>query len=235
MYALKNMQVCRLGLIEFTEALKLQERLVSARRRSLIPDTLLLLQHPNVISLGRPESSRFLLKTQEELKNLGYPVVQAGRGGEVTFHGPGQLIAYPIINLSESHRDLHFYLRQLEEVGIRICEDLLLPATRVEGRTGVWVHGRKVAAIGIRARAWVTFHGMAINRDHTLQGFEHIVPCGLSNAEVTSLQGLTGLELKHPDLEKRFCQKFAEVFQRTLTPVDLSTLEQDMEQSIEHE
>lgn len=215
----KALAVHRLGLMPYSEALKLQEKLVHARKNEEIPDTLLLLSHPHVITLGRAESSRFLKRSAEELAALGYPVVEAGRGGEITYHGPGQTIMYPIIKLEEDERDLHRYLRNLEEVGIGVCEDLGLQATRVKQRTGVWVDNRKVAAIGVRARSWVTFHGMAVNRGLDLTGFDYIVPCGIRDAGVTSLERLLKRELSQSDLEGLVVAHFARVFGREILQV----------------
>lgn len=209
-----ELRVERLGLTNYGEALEYQERLVEERKKNLIPDTLLLLRHPNVITLGRKQSERFLRHTALELAELGYPVIQAGRGGEVTFHGPGQLIAYPIIKLKESERDLHKYLRNLEKVTIGVCAELGLETGRIEGRTGVWLEGKKLAAIGVRARSWVTFHGLALNRTAELEGFDLIVPCGISDAGVTCLEAHL-VELPYQQhLETLFTQVFCQVFQR---------------------
>ncbi|MCA9776787.1 MAG: lipoyl(octanoyl) transferase LipB, partial [Candidatus Eremiobacteraeota bacterium] len=182
----------RMGLVDYDTALELQERLVAARKSQLIGDVLLLLRHPNVITLGRAASGRYLKSSPEKLAEDGYPVVEAGRGGEVTFHGPGQLVSYPVLQLEEEERDLHLHLRRLEQVGIEICADFGLNAHRVVGRTGVWLGRRKVAAIGVRARSWVTFHGMAFNLTDELEGFNKIVPCGIDDAEVGCLETLAG-------------------------------------------
>ena len=212
-------QICSLGLLDYQQAFELQETLVQARKEDKIPDTVLLLRHPNVITLGRKTSDQFLKHSATDLAEMGYPVVHAGRGGEVTFHGPGQLIAYPILKLGPDEQDLHLYLRNLEEVGIRICQSYRLPASRVKGRTGVWVQGKKVAAIGVRARSWVTFHGMAINHSPELEGFNLIVPCGISDAGVTCLEDLVQAKIPADELEANFVQQFAEVFQREMVQI----------------
>lgn len=217
---MKKLEFSRLGLLDYRAAQALQAGLVAERKLGQREDLLLLLSHPDVITLGRPESRRFLKSPQED---LAVPVVVAGRGGEVTFHGPGQLIAYPILALDEPERDLHRYLRQLEEVGLRICAHLGLSASRVEGRTGVWIGQRKVAAIGVRARSWITFHGIAINRTPELQGFDLIVPCGIADAGVTSLEGELGRTLPEAELQDLFLRFFAEVFQRVLVEITLET------------
>lgn len=203
-----------LGLVPYARAMDLQHALVELRKDDRIADTLLLLSHPHVITLGRPQSERFLRYPASELARKGYPVVQAGRGGEVTYHGPAQLILYPIIKLEEAERDLHDYLRNLEEVSIRVCRSLGIESERVKGRTGVWVEEHKVAAIGVRARHWVTYHGMALNIGRDLKGFDLIVPCGISDAEVTSLEDLTGGSVSRARVEEEALRHFAEVFGR---------------------
>lgn len=215
-----------LGLVEYTEALELQNLLVAARKQGSIPDLLLLLRHPNVITLGRSKSKRFLRHSEAELRQRGYQVIEAGRGGEVTFHGPGQLIAYPILSLQDEERDLHLHLRRLEEVGIEVCRHYGVNAGRVDGRTGVWTKGKKLAAIGVRARHWITFHGMAFNLSPELEGFDLIVPCGISDAEVTCLHKEShGVKPGHDELEQTFLQAFGSVFERELVTVSHSKLE----------
>lgn len=220
----RTAQVFSLGVVTYARALELQERLVEARKEERIDDTLLLLSHPHVITLGRATSDQFLRYPRRELEARGYPVMAAGRGGEITYHGPGQLIAYPLLKLEQEERDLHRYLRNLEEVGIRILDDLGVAAGRVKGRTGVWVDNEKVAAIGVRARSWVTFHGMAVNRTRDLKGFDYIVPCGISDAEVTSLEHLLGRVVEQSTLEQLFVKRFADVFHREVEFKDESEL-----------
>ena len=216
----------RMGLVDYDTALELQERLVAARKNRLIGDVLLLLRHPNVITLGRAASGRYLKSSPEELAQAGYPVVEAGRGGEVTFHGPGQLVSYPVLQLEEEERDLHLHLRRLEQVGIEICADFGLNAHRVEGRTGVWLGRRKVAAIGVRARSWVTFHGMAFNLTDELEGFNKIVPCGIDDAEVGCLETLAGREIEWSELEDCFVRHFQNVFLRDIVEITRSELDE---------
>ena len=219
---MKRAQVVRLGLVEYQEAKALQERLVEARKHGEVPDLLLLLRHPHVITLGRPGSRQYLRFPESE---LNIPVVEAGRGGEVTYHGPGQLIAYPILQLEAEERDLHRYLRNLEEVALGICTEYGLEATRVEGRTGAWIGTQKIAAIGVRARSWITYHGMAFNHSQDLTGFDSIVPCGIADAGVTSLQHQLGRLVSESELEDRFCQQFTRVFSRELQVMEAEQLE----------
>lgn len=216
-------RVVSLGLIEYEKARTLQESLVEARKLDLIPDLLLLLRHPDVITLGRPDSRRYLRFPESE---LNVPVVEAGRGGQITFHGPGQLIAYPILKLEEEERDLHKYLRSLEEIALRICRSYDLQAIRIEGRTGAWVNGEKIAAIGVRARSWITFHGIAINRTTDLRGFDNIVPCGISDAGITSLEHQLGREVSSRELQERFCRYFTQVLSRELQTMRKEELEE---------
>ena len=219
---MERTQVVRLGLVEYQEAKALQERLVEARKRRETPDLLLLLRHPHVITLGRPGSRQYLRFPESE---LDIPVVEAGRGGEVTYHGPGQLIAYPILQLEAEERDLHRYLRNLEQVALGLCADYGLEATRVEGRTGAWIADRKIAAIGVRARSWITYHGMAFNHSQDLRGFDSIVPCGISDAGVTSLEHQLGRLVDEAELEDRFCRQFTKVFSRELQVMGTEQLE----------
>lgn len=184
---------------------------MEARKKDLVEDHLLLVSHPDVITLGRKTSRQFL-KFDES--SLDMEVLHVGRGGEVTFHGPGQLIAYPILKLGEGERDLHDYLRRLEEVALGVCSALGIQAGRVAGRTGVWVDGSKVAAIGVRASSWVTFHGIAINRTPELAGFDLIVPCGISDAGVTCLEDLVGRPVPAAELENLVLAEFERVFAR---------------------
>jgi len=218
--------VVRMGLVDYSTALEFQERLVAARKKQEIDDVLLLLRHPNVITLGRSNSSRFLKSSADQLAGEGYPVMEAGRGGEVTFHGPGQLISYPILQLEEEERDLHLHLRRLEQVGIEVCAEFGLDAHRVVGRTGVWLGHRKIAAIGVRARSWVTFHGMAFNLTDELEGFNKIVPCGIDDAAVTCLETLVGRRIGWSELENSFLKHFQNVFLRDIVEIARSELDE---------
>lgn len=218
-------KVLRLGLRDYRWTWDYQRQLVEARKRDEIDDHLLLVSHPDVITLGRKTSAQFLRLSESELAAMGVEVLHVGRGGEVTYHGPGQLIAYPILKLREQERDLHVHLRRLEEVGLLICSSLGLSGERVEGRTGVWVSQQKVAAIGVRATSWVTFHGMAINRTPQLTGFDWIVPCGISDAGVGCLETLSGRGISPSELEGLVIEHFATVFEREL--VEATPLRED--------
>jgi lipoate-protein ligase B len=180
--AVKPARVIDLERREFGEVWKLQQELVAARQRDEIADTLVLVEHPEVITLGRRQSAQ-----ANVIAPGGIPVFEIERGGDVTYHGPGQLVGYPIFKLDDSERDLHAYLRNLEEVLIGVCADVGLEAQRNPGWTGVWIGARKVASLGIAVRKWVTMHGFALNVATDLSRFMTINPCGLDAAVMTSL------------------------------------------------
>ncbi len=181
------------GKVDYGRALELQAGLVERRRLAEVPDTLLLLEHPHVITLGSSGQAGHVLLTGDQLSRRGIGLYDAGRGGEATYHGPGQLVGYPILDLKPDRRDLHRYLRSLETVLIRALAAFGLAGERDESATGVWVGGAKVAAIGIRVSSgWITSHGFALNADTDLSYFEAIVPCGLPGRPVTSISRLLG-------------------------------------------
>jgi lipoyl(octanoyl) transferase len=215
----RQLTVRRLGLVPYAEALELQRRLVEQRRADAVPDQLLLLQHPPVITLGvkaRNDRSH-VLETPERLAEQGIELIETGRGGDVTYHGPGQLVGYPIVDLSPDRRDVHRYVRDLEEVLIRAVATFGVNAGRSPGLTGVWVGNDKLAAIGVRIARWVTSHGFALNVGTNLDHFRLIVPCGISDKGVTSLEALTGGPVTMNEVEAAVCTAFAEVFDRRLT------------------
>ncbi len=189
-----------LGRMSYTEGLALQESLIARHRDGTGTDTLLLLEHPPVITLGRSGDAANVLVDRGELDRRGVELHEVGRGGDATYHGPGQLVGYPVIALAPERRDAHRYLRDLETALILTAADYGIDAGRVEGLTGIWVGDRKLAAIGVRLNSgWITSHGFAFNVDADLSGFETIVPCGISDRGVTSLARLTGQEptLRH--------------------------------------
>lgn len=177
-----------MGTADYGAVHRLQLELVAARRREEIPDTLLLLEHNPVITVGRAADGPGLRVGRSELQRRGVTVVECERGGEVTYHGPGQLVAYPIIDLRNRGRDLHRYLRRLEETIIIVLSELGVAAQRQPGLTGVWVAGAKIASIGIAVRHWVSFHGFALNVTCDLEAFNWIVPCDLPGVSMTSLK-----------------------------------------------
>ena len=208
-----TLEVTRLGLVEYARALDLQAGLVRRRAAGEIPDQLVLLEHPHVVTLGSSARRDHVLASDAQLRERGIELFEAGRGGDVTYHGPGQLVGYPILRLGPERRDLHRYLRDLEEVLIRALAAFGVPAERAESLTGVWTGGRKIAAIGIRVSSgWVTSHGFALNVDPDLDYFANIVPCGIHGREVTSLAECAGGPVAMAAVEDAVVSAFAQVF-----------------------
>ena len=206
-------EVRRLGLVPYDEALDLQKALVEARRAGRVPDLLLLLQHPAVITLGvRRDSRSHVTASDGQLARHGIKVHEAGRGGDVTYHGPGQIVGYPILDLRPDRCDVHRYVRDLEDVMIRVCADYGVAAHRVDGLSGAWVGTEKIGAIGVRISRWITSHGFAFNVNTRLEDFQLIVPCGIADRGVTSLRKLLGHEMSIEEVEDRFIRRFVEVF-----------------------
>lgn len=215
----RPLDVRRLGVVEYAEARAMQLALVQERLAGAIPDTLLLLQHPPVITLGiKGDGGRSnILATPDRLADLGVEVCEAGRGGDVTYHGPGQLVGYPIIDLRPDRCDVHRYVRDIEEVMIRVCAAYGLEAGRIKGMTGAWLDAgspgaSKIGAIGVRISRWITSHGFAFNVSTRLEHFDLIVPCGLVGRGVTSLEKATGRRIAMDDVEDALVCHFAEVF-----------------------
>jgi lipoyl(octanoyl) transferase len=211
--------VRRLGVVPYAEALALQQALAEERKAQRIPDTLLLLQHPHVLTLGvRGDGGRsHILAGDDLLAARGIEVFETGRGGDITYHGPGQLVGYPIVSLKPDRLDVHRYVRDLEEVLIRTAADYGIDAGRTEGLTGVWAGAEKrekVAAIGVRISRWVTSHGFALNVTTKLDYFDLIVPCGIADRGVTSIERLVGRAVEMSDVENRLVAHFAAVFDR---------------------
>jgi lipoyl(octanoyl) transferase len=209
----RTLEVRRLGLVPYGEALDLQKALVEERRAGRVPDLLILLQHPPVITLGVRRDSRSHVTASEQLLAMhGVEVHEAGRGGDVTYHGPGQIVGYPILDLRPDRCDVHRYVRDLEEVMIRVCADYGIAAHRVDGLSGAWVGTDKIGAVGVRISRWITSHGFAFNVNTRLEDFQLIVPCGIADRGVTSLGKLVGEVLSLEEVEDGFTRRFAEVF-----------------------
>ena len=217
--------VRRLGVMDYAEALSVQELLVQKRRAGSIEDQLLLLEHPPVITLGSGSDDSHVLVGREERESRGVSFFETGRGGDVTYHGPGQLVGYPILDLKPDRQDLHRYLRDLEGVLIRVLGDFGLDGRRVDGYTGVWVSDQKVAAIGVRVSSgWITSHGFALNVATDLTCFSMIVPCGLHDRQVTSITELLGYPVEVEVVARSTRKHFAELFGREIR-VGPATLE----------
>ncbi len=261
----RTLSVRRLGVVPYAEALALQRALVEERKAGAIPDTLLLLQHPHVLTLGvKGDGGRgHILAPAERLAAMGVEVSETGRGGDVTYHGPGQLVAYPIIDLDPDRRDVHRYVRDLEEVMIRVCGSYGVAAGRIAGKSGTWVRvpsasaasaapaapvasarpaapvpasaapagpgpsgprpPEKIGALGVRISRWITSHGIALNVWTDLEFFQLIVPCGIAEYGVTSLEREIGVQIPMTEIEARFVQHFGDVFDRRPASIDASS------------
>jgi lipoyl(octanoyl) transferase len=217
---LRSLEVRRLGVVPYDEALALQQRLVEERRAGRVSDLLLLLEHPHVVTLGvKARGSRaHLLATPEALDRAGVALRETGRGGDITYHGPGQLVGYPILDLRPDRLDVHRYVRDLEEVLIRAAAHFGVGSARVSGLTGTWVGQEKLAAIGVRISRWITSHGFAFNVSTDLTRFGLIVPCGVTGRSVTSLEKLTGNPVPMRDVEDAVSRHFCDVFGCTCLP-----------------
>jgi lipoyl(octanoyl) transferase len=212
----RELHVRRLGVVPYAEALDLQKRLVEERRSGSIPDQLLLLQHPPVITLGvkaRNDRSH-VLASPADLEEEGVEIFETGRGGDVTYHGPGQLVGYPILDLRPDRCDVHKYVRDLEEALIQAAAALGVATERIQGLTGVWAGKNKLAAIGVRISRWITSHGFAFNVGTNLGHFDLIVPCGIADKAVTSLEVLLGRPVQMDEVESAVVTSFAAVFER---------------------
>lgn len=207
--------LCRLyqlGLIEYGEAYDIQKRLWSQKTGGHAADALLLLEHPPTFTMGKSSKLGNLLLTKEELVREGISLFFTDRGGDITYHGPGQLVVYPIIDLKSRGKDIHRYVQGLEEVVIQALAELSIEARRDEKNVGVWVGNEKIAAIGVSVRRWVTMHGLALNVNPILEHFSFINPCGIPNGRVTSISKLLGQDLPLETVGERVVAHFAEVF-----------------------
>jgi len=204
--------VYNLGLIDYDRALELQERLHKSRKSGAISDVLLLLQHPSVFTIGRSGTANDIIASEELLDRENIQVFRTSRGGEVTYHGPGQLVGYPILHLREDKLTVHQYVWNLEEMVMRTLTDFGIDSQRVSGRRGVWVGGEKICSLGLRISSEVSMHGFSLNVNTDLKHFTYIVPCGITDATITSLSKLLGYEVKMEEVEEKLLQRFSEVF-----------------------
>lgn len=217
MRAVETLHVHRLGRAAYGPTHDLQRRLVEARVQGLVPDILLLVEHdPPVVTLGRAAKEQNLLFAPALLAMRGIEVHETGRGGDVTYHGPGQVVAYPIVRLSPDREDVRRYVATLEETMIRTCADYGVVAGRVEGMNGAWVQDRKIGAVGVRISRWVTMHGLALNVNTDLSHFDVIVPCGIRDKAVTSLEKETGAALPFAEVADRIARHFGEQYDAKL-------------------
>jgi lipoyl(octanoyl) transferase len=218
-------EVFCLGRVPFPEALSLQRELVAQRKVEEIPDVLLLVEHAPVITLGRNAKREHILSSAEMLRQQGIEVAETNRGGDVTYHGPGQLVGYPILNLGRLRKDVVWYVRTLEEILIRAARDFGIAAGRIPDRTGVWVDVSKLASIGIHVSRWVTSHGFALNLETDLGCFRHIVPCGIPACPVTSFRELLQHPVDRSPVEQRIVQHMGELLGLDMRPGRKETLE----------
>jgi len=215
---MRRCEIHRLHLVTYENGMKLQQKLVEMRQREEIVDQLLLLEHPPVITLGRGGDATNLLATPEALAHHGVRFYETTRGGDITYHGPGQIVGYPILHLGEGNRDVRKYVSAIEEVLIRTVAEYGITAERADGKRGIWVGNDKIAAIGVRIARWVTSHGWALNVSTNLDHFRLITPCGLHGTGVTSIERETGRRVPLEEVREILAVKFAEVFGRELVP-----------------
>ncbi|HKR64126.1 MAG TPA: lipoyl(octanoyl) transferase LipB [Thermoanaerobaculia bacterium] len=215
---MRTCEVHNLHLVTYENGMKLQEKLVEMRQRDELPDQLLLLEHPPVVTLGRGGDANNLLASPEMLANERVRFFETTRGGDITYHGPGQLVGYPILHLGENNRDVRKYVTKIEEVLIRTVAECGITAERVEGKRGIWVGNDKIAAIGVRVARWVTSHGWALNVSTNLEHFRLITPCGLHGTGVTSIEQQLGRRVPLDEVRGIIAAKFADVFERELVP-----------------
>jgi lipoyl(octanoyl) transferase len=208
----------QLHVVTYDNGMRLQQKLVEMRQRDEIVDQLLLLEHPPVITLGRGGDVRNLLASPDFLRAEGVRFFETTRGGDITYHGPGQIVGYPIIHLGEGNRDVRKYVTKLEEVLIRTVAEYGIEAERVDGKRGIWVGNDKIAAIGVRIARWVTSHGWALNVNTNLDHFRLITPCGLQGSGVTSIRQQLGRDVDLDEVREHLTRHFADVFERDMIP-----------------
>ena len=222
-----------LGLIPYAEAYALQKRIVAARKLGAMEDALLFCEHPHVITQGRNGKREHLLVSESVLHQKGVEFFETSRGGDVTYHGPGQIVAYPILNLGAIRRDVVWYVRMLEEAMIRATAEFGIAAGRETGKTGVWVgegkSSEKLAAIGVHISRWVTSHGLAYNVSTDLRNFDLIVPCGIADRKATSLEKLLGRRVELEEVKPKLAKHFGEVFGLELRQIDRAELLEKLE------
>ncbi len=213
------MKVCLvydLGLIDYQKALVIQEKLLFSRKQGTIPDVLLLLQHPSVFTIGRSGIVENIIVPEKRLINENIPVFQSSRGGDITYHGPGQLVGYPILNLKENGLTVHQYVWNLEEITIRALADFGIDGQRSEGRRGVWVGEQKICSLGLRVSGQVSMHGFALNVSNDLKYFRYIIPCGLIGVSITSVSKLLERPIELRVVQRSLLKHFSDVFKFNL-------------------
>ena len=218
------MLVSDIGKIDFDQAWRIQKQLFELRRSDQIKDIILLCEHPHTITLGKSGSQENLLITTDDLADQSINYVEIDRGGDITYHGPGQLVAYPIINLNNYFRDAHKYLRFLEDVIIKLLAIYQIEGGRIDGLTGVWVGNSKICAIGVKISRWITMHGLAFNVSTDLNYFQKIVPCGISDKSVCNLSELIGKQLQLSEVSSKMIDCFETTFDISCQPIEKNEL-----------
>jgi len=237
----KDCLIVDLGLIGYADAWALQKRVVAARKLGVIPDVLLFCEHAHVITLGRNGKREHLLASENVLRQKGVEFCETDRGGDITYHGPGQIVGYPILDLGAIRRDVHWYVRMLEECMIRATAEFGIVAKRVAGKTGIWARGggadagadssaeEKLGAIGVHISRWVTSHGFAYNVATDLRYFDLIVPCGIAGRKATSLEKILGRGVKKSEVAPVLAKQFGEVFGLEMRPAGREELLEKLE------
>lgn len=220
----RALEITNLGIVEYDDGLDLQDALRAGVGSGELPDQFLLLEHPPVVTVGRNSDGHHVLLSREALEHRGIGLYDTGRGGDVTYHGPGQIVGYPVVNLDPDRRDVRRYVRDLEETIIRTLADFGVGAGRIPGLSGVWTGDLKIAAIGVRISRWITTHGFAFNIGTDLNDFNVIVPCGLADHGVTSLERYLGEPVDRSLVRERLAHHFCEVFERDPVPRDVTSL-----------
>ncbi len=223
---MQSVSLCNLGSTRYAETWELQKKIFDLRVKQNISDVLLLNEHQHVYTLGKSSDANHLLSNSDELLSKNIDMFEIDRGGDVTYHGPGQIVGYPILDLNNYYNDIHRYLRDLEEVIIRTLAEFGIKGTRDEAYTGVWVGNNKIAAIGVKVSRWVTMHGFALNVSTDLSYFDRIIPCGIFHKGVTSIECLLNGKVNLNEVNTILVQKFSEVF-------NVRVVEKDREKFIE--
>jgi lipoyl(octanoyl) transferase len=227
------------GFLPYALACELQRQLVEARKSGAIPDVLLFCEHPHVITLGRSGKRENLRASERLLTQMNVTFHETDRGGDITYHGPGQIVGYPILDLTAHRRDVRWYVQQLEESMIRATADFKVTAARVEGRHGIWVRQRageeeKLAALGVHLSRWVTSHGFAYNVATDLRYFDLIVPCGIAGKRATSLERVLDRAVSVEEVQPKLAAHFGELFQRNMLRVSRAELEEKLHHHVQH-
>jgi lipoyl(octanoyl) transferase len=226
------------GLLPYAAACALQHRLVEARKAGAIPDILLFCEHPHVITLGRNGNRKNLRASDHLLSQMNVTFHETNRGGDITYHGPGQIVGYPILDLTEHRRDVRWYVQQLEETMIRASADFGITAARVTDRHGIWVQSpageEKLAALGVHLSRWVTSHGFAYNVATDLRYFDLIVPCGIAGKRATSLERVLDRAVRADEVQPKLAAHFGELFERNMIPITRAELEEKLQHYVQH-